>query len=277
MLCRQALYITRWPSTRASCRGPGRATAAVPGRGLALSSGQLVLARRFPAGPCRIAGMGRIGQAIGGVAGAMGGAAGCAIKTTGPLGALLLLSAQIKPLPVKCRGLLGGRLPEQRRSNCTPDTPAAACTGCAAVGVAGGVFLLRAKNQIKTLNAALQAAELQVCHTLGAWRQALTQPGPIFFALKKPSFKRELCGACRRQSRAVCTASWRRWAQPALLQPALVVSCKLHMSKTHTFRFLRRSWRMPGTNGTGRALRSCRRCLSTCAVPARSENSFSCA
>ena len=50
MLGRQAVYITRWQSIRASCWGPGRASAAVRGHGLALSSGQLVLARRFRAG-----------------------------------------------------------------------------------------------------------------------------------------------------------------------------------------------------------------------------------
>ena len=38
----------------------------------------------------RVAGMGRFGKAFGGITGAVGGAAGCAIKTAGPLGAPLL-------------------------------------------------------------------------------------------------------------------------------------------------------------------------------------------
>ena len=47
------------------------------------------------------------------------------------------------------------------------------------------MFLLQAKKQMKTMDAALQAAELQVCHTLGTWRQALTQPDPKVFAVQK--------------------------------------------------------------------------------------------
>lgn len=63
--------------------------------------------------------------------------------------------------------------------------------GCAAVGVAGGVLLLRADKQAKALNAALQAAELQVCHTLGTWRQALNAAGShiVFCSTKKTFFQ----------------------------------------------------------------------------------------
>ena len=41
------------------------------------------------------------------------------------------------------------------------------------MGVAGGVLLLRADAQLKTVNAALQAAEALVRHTLDTWRQAV--------------------------------------------------------------------------------------------------------